>query len=193
MRALGRLLIGALRLLGLFALLIVTSALADKLPIISDLDARLAARDLLRRGLLTLTIGMCVVGGLTMLISPFAVRGGVGPQQVDDVQTDLIQGRQAALRYSDSASWGSLRQALARDAWRGEPRWQRLLLMFAGAVLVYLGLCGLLFVLGPPLVRVLMIAMVSYAIVLVGRGLTRRSEPQDDSSMTEDNDPDAMA
>jgi ABC-type multidrug transport system fused ATPase/permease subunit len=193
MRTLTRLALRVLKLLGLFLLLIIASTLADQLPIISDLDARLADHELLRRGLLTLTIGMCVAGGLLMLIGPFAVRGAGGPQRVEEPQADLVRARRAALRYSDSASWGSLRQALVRDAWRSEPRWQRLLLMLAGAALVYVGLCGLLFVLGPPLVRVLMVGMVLYAIVLIGRGLTRHPELQDDASMAEDEDLGGMA
>ena len=62
----------------------------------------------------------------------------------------VFLGKMISAGFSDEARFWRLRKAFRDGEWWSVPRWRRFTLMLLGAILLFYGLFGLLFLLSPP-------------------------------------------
>jgi hypothetical protein len=65
------------------------------------------------------------------------------------------------------------RRALLDGAWRRDSSWAEFLLATAGGVMLYFGLFGMIFVVGPPVVRLMAGMVIVYGVVRLTWALAR--------------------
>lgn len=74
---------------------------------------------------------------------------------------------------SDEASFAELKAAWRRRAWRRSARWRRFFVMAAGGVLTAFGVCGVIFVAGPPGIKLLIALVTAYWVARTVQGWVR--------------------
>jgi len=76
-----------------------------------------------------------------------------------------FSGKIISTSFSDEARFWRVRKAIQDGEWWRVPRWRRFTLMMLGAILLFYGLFGLLFLLFTPGVKFLLFLVVIYATV----------------------------
>jgi hypothetical protein len=155
--------------------ILVVAVVAEYITPLRDMDTYLSAHPAVARGLLTLTIGLTVLGGVLLVGTQFVVRVGderplsedEAEQQVDTTagwgrRTYRFWGRSVGSGFSDQASIHEVKEAWRQGAWR-IPRWRRFFLMIMGGFLVLFGIFGLFTVIGPPWIKLISIVAILYA------------------------------
>jgi hypothetical protein len=174
--------------LGLIAVLVVAIVLGEVPPIkalAAWIDAHTAP---LAIGVgVVIALGFALfIGGLLTLLQD---RGRVLTHtEVEDVERSVrmaaqpVAWRASSYRVFGSAAGreGSESLALAelKVAWRSgavwrDPAWRRRLVTIVGALLLLIGVCGLLVVIGPPWIKVLMAGALLYALGRLAWGWIR--------------------
>lgn len=163
--------------LALLLLLVVVLTVGDLLPPMHTLQRFQDANPALNNILTGTTIVLTVLGGLLMLLTPFLLRvedprlaASTNTAKTGGVSKGKgwsFAGTAIYTGFSDSAPMWRVRQAFRDGEWLREPRWRRFSLMILGAVFVFYGLFGLLFVLFPPGVKFLLLLLALYATARV--------------------------
>lgn len=147
-----------------------------------------------RRGvLLAVTISMAVVGTLLL------VAGGVRlvlrrgePMTREEIEAQTRNARAVAagpavyrksahrhfgpvvgMKADNEVSFAEMKEAWRDRAWRYSPRWRTIFLMAAGALLMSLGIAGVVFTVAPAGIKVIVVAVVAYATVRTISGFRR--------------------
>lgn len=84
-----------------------------------------------------------------------------------------VAGTAAGAQAEDSATFAEVKAAWRARAWRTSVRWRRLFAMGAGAVLMALGMFGIVIVLAPAGIKLLSALALVYAAVQTTRGFAR--------------------
>ena len=124
--------------------------------------------------LISIPIGLMVVGGVLMLGAQFLPAPGQQTpptnEALDSASTSMDY-REGRGRWSRSmemeVSTEQLREAWRRRSWRYSQRWRTFFLMMLGAVLLGAGLTGLFILIGPPFVKVLVAGLAGYVAARV--------------------------
>jgi hypothetical protein len=160
-------------------ILLALALVAEALPPLQALERALANNPELQQRLIVLTVGLSAAGVLLVVGTQFVVRvgderrwsSGGASDRAGTAPRRRSLGRGAG--FSDEMTFAEVKQAWRNHAWRDQPRWQRFFLMALGALTLILGQVGLWFVLGPNVVRLLMSALLGYAIVRTVDGFRR--------------------
>jgi hypothetical protein len=176
----------------LLALLII--AVGEWLPLMPAVQ-RFQEDHLLINQILTAgTLAMTVLGTLLLAFTQFLVRVP-GPRPANWDQTvktegivkgpgNFFSGKMISAGFSDEVRFWRMRKAFKDGDWWRVPRWRRLTLMMLGAILLFYGLFGLLFLLFPPGLKFFLFLLVVYATVRSVYGFIK-----DQPFRINDNDP----
>ena len=162
-------------MLGLTLLVLLLVALGEWLPSMPAVQRFQEAHPAVNRALTGVALAMTVLGTLLLAFTQFLVRVP-DSRRAPQAQTIRASGRAQGWRwfftgilisagFSDRACFWRVRKAF-RDGelWR-KPRWRRLTLMMLGAILLFYGLFGLLFLLAPPGMKLILLLVVVYATI----------------------------
>ena len=120
------------------------------------------------------TLAMTVIGTLLLAFAQFLVHvPETGGAQAQTAKSEGVvkgpgwyfKGKIISTSFSDEARFWRVRMAFQDGEWWRVPRWRRFILMLLGAVLLFYGLFGLLFLLFTPGVKFLVFLVVLYATV----------------------------
>jgi len=161
--------------LGYILLSLLLIALGEWLPPMPAVQRFQETHHAINQALTGLTLAMTILGTLLLAFTQFLVRVPDPPLKP---QAQAFRGRGEAkgLRwffagrlfsagFSDEARFWRVRKAFRDGDWWRLPRWRRFSLMMLGAILLFYGLFGLLFLLSPPGVKLLLFLVVFYATV----------------------------
>ena len=154
-------LVGILQWIAMLAFVLVVIVIAQWITPLAAMNRYLAAHPPVNRVLIGAMAGIAAVG-LFLL---------VGTQVFIRVGDEVVTAEQSPMQYSlsisftDRASFRRVKEAWQKREWKENPRWQRLFLMMLGGILMTIGLFGLLFVIGPPFIKLLSALAVVYALV----------------------------
>jgi hypothetical protein len=161
---------GRLGLFGAVVLCLLAIALGEWLPPMAAVQRWQAARPATNRLLLWLTGGMAVAGILLLALTQFLVRvpepGRPRPAAAKGVVKGpgrFFAGLSYSAGFSDEARKWRVKKAFRDGEWWRAPRWRRMTLMMLGAILLFYGLFGLLFLLSPAGVKFLLALVAAYA------------------------------
>ncbi len=159
--------------LGLILLALLLIAVGEWLPPMLAVQRFQQAHPSVNWALTMITGAMTVAGTLLLALTQFLVRV---PDKHRSPQGQTLQTKGTAGRwrwffsgkirsagFSDEARIWRLRQAFVDGDWWRVPRWRRFTLMMLGAILVFYGLFGLLFLLSPPGLKFVIFLVVVYA------------------------------
>ncbi len=161
--------------LGFILLCLLLIAVGEWLPLMPAIQAFLEAHSSLNLALTRVTLAMMVVGTFLLTFTQFLVRvpaPRMSPrdQTVQTKNSVKSPGRSFSgiLNYagfSDEARMWQVKKAFRNGEWWRAPRWRRFTLMMLGAILLFYGLFGLLFLLSSPGLKFLLFLVVGYATV----------------------------
>jgi hypothetical protein len=77
----------------------------------------------------------------------------------------FFSGKMISVGLSDEARFWRFRKAFRDGEWWSVPRWRRFTMMMLGAILLFYGLFGLLFLLSPPGLKFILFLLVVYATI----------------------------
>ena len=164
--------------IGIVLLAVVVLLVGEWMPPMAAFQRFQEANPALNRALTGLTIAMIVLGALLMLVTPFLMHAADLnlAAQTKTAKTGgrlrglgwLFSGTTISTGFSDDARFWRVRRAFQDGEWWREPRWRQFSLMLLGAVLVFFGLFGLVFLLSPVGVKFLLLLLVLY---VTGRGI----------------------
>jgi hypothetical protein len=84
-----------------------------------------------------------------------------------------FRGTAVGAEAHEEVSFREVKAAFRARAWKLSRRWRRFFVLAAGATLLFLGLFGVVFVLAPPGVKLLVAAVVVYAVARTADGIAR--------------------
>ncbi len=155
------------------SLLVVIAAavLGEFLAPVQAFDAYLAEHERLTAYLQALTIGMALLGALVLALAQFLpeprrpreTSGGHATAAVPPLLFGEVRGRGGRVS-SGEASFAAVKAAWRQRAWRASRPWRILFAMMGGAILVLVGICGLLIVIGTPAIKVLGAGLFLYVV-----------------------------
>ena len=171
----ARRLIGWFSLVGLILLVLLLVAVGEWLPPMPAVQRFQEAHPAVNQALIGVTLTMTVLGTLLLAFTQFLVRVP-DSRRAPQVQTIQASGRAQGWRwfftgmlvsagFSDQARFWRVRKAFRDGKWWRTPRWRRLALMMLGAILLFYGLFGLLFLLAPPGMKLVLMLAVVYATI----------------------------
>ena len=164
----ARILKNLLSWIGIILLSLLVMAVGEWLPFMPAFQRFQGTHPAINLILTGLTLAMTILGILLLVLSQFLV-GSQAPPVVTEARTKgpgwFFSGKRISTSFSDEVRFWQLQKAFRNGAWRREPRWQRLTLMLLGAVLLFYGLFGLLFLMFPPGVKFVLLLAVIYASV----------------------------
>ncbi len=154
----------------LFCLLLI--ALGEWLPLMPAVQRYQDTHLSLSQALIGVTVAMTVLGTLLLVFTQFLVRVP-DPHQASQTQTlktkgilkykgGFFSGLSLSAGFSDQARMWRVRKAFREGEWWRKPRWRRMTLMMLGAILVFYGLFGLLFLLAFPGLKFFLLLVVLY-------------------------------
>jgi hypothetical protein len=166
-------------------------AVGELLPPLRALDTYIRERPSLESALQIVTLGMAVAGTLILALAQFLPAPRV-PESMTREELDALsppmkyrEDSPGTVRWpgrwtttlrggvSGEASVGSIKQAWRLRSWRYHRRWLLLFVMMLGAVLLFFGLFGFIFVIGSPGIKLLMGGALLYAVAMVVWALSR--------------------
>jgi hypothetical protein len=155
-----------------FLLLVV---LGEWLPWMPAIQHFQETHPLINQSLIGVTLAMTIVGGLLLVFTQFLVRvpDASGALDAPVIKTKgvvkgpgrIFSGTSIHTGFSDTARMWRVKQAFRDGEWWRNPRWRRMSLMMLGAILLFYGLFGLLFLIFSPGIKFILIFMVLYATV----------------------------
>lgn len=159
--------------LGFVLLCLLLIALGEWLSPMRAVQRTLEAHPVANQVLLTATSVMTLSGVLLLALTQFLVRVP-DPRRVRRGQTTRTEGHvrvpgrffsgiSVSAGFSDEARLWQVKKAFRDGEWWRMPRWRRLTLMMVGAILLFYGLFGLLFLLFPPGVKFFLVLVAVYA------------------------------
>lgn len=159
--------------LGYLLLSLLLVAVGEWLPPMPAAQRFLHAHPFVNQVLTGVTVGMTALGTLLLAFTQFLVRvpDSRRAPQAQTAQTKgkhkgkiwFFSGEMITAGFSDQARFWRVRKAFRDGEWWHVPRWRRLTLMMVGAILLFYGLFGLLFLLSPPGVKFILSLVVVYA------------------------------
>lgn len=134
----------------------VAHAVADRIQPLRDLGVYFDTHPTVTLALVSLAIGLAVTGVVTLIASPFVFR----------------LPRTSAKRPRNEISLAQVKAAWRRRGWEsGE--WRLFGALMAGLLLLLSGVFGLAFVVGPPLVKLVSLAVLLFLVVRLPWSLWR--------------------
>jgi hypothetical protein len=126
----------------------------------------------LNRVLIGITLAMTVLGWFLLVFTQFLVRVP-DPRQAQTATTRGIQrgpgrffsGIKVSAGFSDEVRMWRVKKVFRDGDWWRVPRWRRMSLMMLGAILIFYGLFGFIFLLFPPGLKFFLFLVVLYATV----------------------------
>jgi hypothetical protein len=82
-----------------------------------------------------------------------------------------VQGTAIGREGSDQFSFRDMKEAWRRGAWKRESIWRRRYATAVGAMILFVGICGVIFVVSPPAIKVLTSVAFFYTLFMTSRGL----------------------
>lgn len=159
--------------LGIILLCLLLIAIGEWLPWMPAVQRLQEAYPPLNQALTGITIAMTILGVLLLAFTQFLVSvpdSRREPRAQPFKEKGILKrpgsffsGRLTSAGFSDEARMWRVRQAFRDGEWWSVPRWRRLTLMMLGAILLFYGLFGLLFLLSPPGLKFLLCLVVIYA------------------------------
>lgn len=168
---------GAARRLGTIVFwiaVLVVAAVLGETPPMRALDAAIAAH---RTPLVVGTAAVLVVGFILFMGSVLDLMISSGdPLQPGAAETGRsrrfrrgavtrFRGTSAGTQAHDAFTLAALKDAWRSGAWLRQPVWRRRTIVTAGGLMTGFGIFALLFVIGPPYVRIIVGAALLYALV----------------------------
>ncbi len=158
--------------LGLILVCLLVIAIGELLPFMPAVQRYQATHPSTEQTLTKLTVAMTVVGVLLLVFTQFLVhmpeKGLATPTQmfktkgVKKSPRRFFSGTVISSGFSDETRIWRLKKAFQDGEWWSVPRWRRFTLMLLGAILVFYGLFGLIFLLSPPGLKFLLFLVVAY-------------------------------
>jgi hypothetical protein len=166
---------GWLTSLGFLLLVLLIIAVGEWLPLMPAIQRFQEVHPSLNQALIVVAIVMNTLGILLLALTQFLVKvpDKDQPQPSWNSKTQgtvkgrgwLFSGTIITAGFSDEARIWRVRKAFRDGEWWRVPRWRRFSLMMLGAILLFFGLFGLLFLLFPPGVKFLLLLAVIYGTV----------------------------
>jgi hypothetical protein len=166
-------LLGWFTWLGYILVSLLVIALGEWLPLMPAVQRFQETHPVIDQVLTGITLGMTILGTLLLVFTQFLVRV---PDPRPTAQSRTIKtkgnvkspgrffsGIMISAGFSDEARMWRLMRAFRDGEWWRVPRWRRFTLMMLGAILLFYGLFGLLFLLSPPGLKLLLFLVVVYA------------------------------
>jgi hypothetical protein len=161
--------------LGAVLLSLVIIAVGEVLPPMPAVQRFQDAHPPITQGLTGIAVAMTTLGVLLLAFTQFLVRVP-DPRMKPQAQWRKTEGIVRAPRwffsgimlsagFSDEARLWRVKRAFREGEWWRVPRWRRMTLMLAGAILTFYGLFGLLLLLSPPGLKFFLFLVVLYATV----------------------------
>ena len=149
--------------------------MGEWLPFMPVVQRFQEAHPSITQALTGVTVAMTILGTLLLALTQFLVRVP-NPRLASQSHTIKAHGKvkgpgwffsgmRISAGFSDEARFWRVRKAFREGEWWRVPRWRRLTLMFLGAILLFYGLFGLLFLLSPAGLKFLLFLLVVYATV----------------------------
>ena len=150
--------------------------LGEWLPLMPAFQRFQETHPAINQALTVITLAMTVIGTLLLVLAQFlghVPATGEAQTQAQTSQTVgsvkgpgwVFSGKMISSSFSDEARLGRVRKAFRDGEWWRVPRWRRFSLMMLGAILLFYGLLGLLFLLFTPGIKFLLFLVAIYATV----------------------------
>jgi hypothetical protein len=159
----------ALTGVALVAGFLVLSWISERLAWLKELERWTARGGPVQHLLFACAIAIAVLGGILMLGAQFlpGPRTSAPPSDEElDAQMATIEVQETRGRFSRAFSaeftFVALKEAWRRRAWRYNRNWRVAIIMLIGAALVLLGLCGVVFFIGPPVIKLLCLIFLAF-------------------------------
>ena len=159
--------------LGSILLALLVIAVGEWLPFMPAVQRFQEENPFINQLLTGVTLAMTVLGTLLLAFTQFLVRvpGPRAARRIQTIKTEgsvkgpgwFFSGKMISAGFSDEARFWRVRKAFQDGEWWRVPRWRRLTLMMLGAILLFYGLFGLLFLLFPPGLKFFLFLVVVYA------------------------------
>ncbi len=157
--------------LGWILLSLLLIAVGGWLPFMPAVQRFQEAHPSISKALIVVNLAMAILGTLLLVFSQFLVRGS-DPQLEPLAQTDrakgsvkdkggLFTGKMISASFAEEVRFWQIREAFRNGEWWRVRRWRRVSLMLMGAILLFYGLFGLLFLLFPPGVKFILLLAVA--------------------------------
>ena len=167
---------GLIAWLGYILLTLLLIAIGEWLPLMPAVQRFQEENPVLDRALTGVTLAMTVFGTLLLALTQFLVRlpdprTGRGRAQTSKAAGSVkgpgwfFIGKMISAGFSDEARFWRVRKAFQDGEWWRVPRWRRLTLMMLGAILLFYGLFGLLFLLSSPGLKLFFFLIAVYVTV----------------------------
>lgn len=164
---------GWLSWLGFILLCLLLIALGERLPLMPAVQRYQDAHPSLSQALTGVTVAMTILGTLLLAFTQFLVRVP-DPRLASQTQSVefkgslkgkswFFSGLSISAGFSDQARMWRVRKAFREGEWWRVKRWRRMTLMMLGAILLFYGLFGLLFLLSSPGLKFFLMLVVLYA------------------------------
>jgi len=162
--------------LATIALTLAVIFIGEWLPLMPAFQRFQESHPAINQALIVVTLTMTIMGTLLLVFTQFLVHvpeKGEAQPKAQSVKTvgvvkgpgRYFSGKIISTSFSDEARFWRVRKAIQDDEWWRVPRWRRFTLMMLGAILLFYGLFGLLFLLFTPGVKFLLFLVVIYATV----------------------------
>lgn len=168
-------------------LVLLIIAIGEYLQPLQDLDTFLRQHASLTRALQVVTVGMAILGTLALVgaqflpeprshrgppsrpaaLSPAELEAHAPPMEYEEVAEG------AAREFAGEASFAAVKEAWRLRSWRYARRWRILFVMMGGALLLLVGLFGLICVIAPPGIKLLFGGALLYALVRTAWGFAQ--------------------
>jgi hypothetical protein len=167
---------------------LVIIAIGEALPPVRALDAYIREHKALEQTLLAVTYAMTIAGILLLALSQFLP----APRTPETMSRDELEALSPPMKYEETAwkrggrlsrriggsfsgeaSFASVKQAWRLRSWRYHRRWRLLFAMMLGAILLFFGLFGLMFMISSAGVKFLVLLGMMYVLVQSIRGFSR--------------------
>ncbi len=159
--------------IGIILLCLLLIAIGEWLPWMPAVQRFQEAHSPINQALTGITLAMITLGVLLLAFTQFLVRvpesrleTKARPFKAKGILKrpgSFFSGIFISAGFSDEARMWRVRKAFRDGEWWSVPRWRRLTLMMLGAILLFYGLFGLLFLLSPPGLKFLLFLVVVYA------------------------------